>query len=455
MKKVLIIFICIFSFIKLGYSIDNVYFNFDYAVFKSDDQKSILEIYYSVNQKSLNYLKVDDKFEAAAKINIAITEVSTNAVIISKTFKTPSVISDTTDKNLNQKLVGQLNFLLPDGNYKIEITGSDFNDSLKSEIIKEDININYHSSPSLKFSDIELADNIQKSGNEKSIFYKNTLEIIPNPAGLFGMNLNNIYYYYEVYGITSDNISENYKINLSVVSLNNEKLISFDKIFKRGMESKADFGKINTDSLPRGSYKLIVSISDSLKNVNLTKEKNFFIFKNNINTPVVKGQDSYLKSEYLIMDEKDLENEFEYAGYIMTDKEKSNYDKLTNIDNRRKFMYNFWKARDNNLSTQVVEYKTAYLKRISDANKFYKESYKVGWKTDRGRIYVLYGKPDEIERFPFESNSKSYETWQYSSSVNRGECVFIERIQSSGVYSLAHSTLKSELNNPNWERELR
>ena len=171
MKKVLIIFICIFSFIKLGYSIDNVYFNFDYAVFKSDDQKSILEIYYSVNQKSLNYLKVDDKFEAAAKINIAITEVSTNAVIISKIFKTPSVISDTTDKNLNQKLVGQLNFLLPDGNYKIEITGSDFNDSLKSEIIKEDININYHSSPSLKFSDIELADNIQKSGNEKSIFY--------------------------------------------------------------------------------------------------------------------------------------------------------------------------------------------------------------------------------------------------------------------------------------------
>ena len=39
---------------------------------------------------------------------------------------------------------------------------------------------------------------------------------------------------------------------------------------------------------------------------------------------------------------------------------------------------------------------------------------KIGWKTDRGRIFILYGEPSEIERFPNQMDTKPYEIWHYN-----------------------------------------
>ncbi len=117
-------------------------------------------------------------------------------------------------------------------------------------------------------------------------------------------------------------------------------------------------------------------------------------------------------------------------------------------------MFEFWKSRDNNPSTAVNEYKVNYFKKINEANKSFKGSYREGWKTDRGRILIIYGKPDDIDRFPFQINTKSYEIWKYDSVEGGAQCVFIERDQATGVYDLVHSTLRNELQNPNWEKEL-
>lgn len=452
-RKLFLIFTFLFLIQSYSYSDDNLYFSFDYSVFKTEDKKSILEIYYSINQKTLTYTKKDNQFEAAAKISIIIQENSSDKIIYSKLFKTPSIVSDTSESNLNQKIVGQLNFVVSDGSYKMEIVGSDFNDSAKKDIYNENFIVNNYTSSDLKISDIELSDNIAKSDNSSSIFYKNTLEVIPNPSGLFGMNLNELNYYYEVYGLTPENISEDYITNYSIINLNKETLITINKPYKRKSESKADFGKIIIDSLERGSYILKISIIDSLKNVNISSEKKFYVFNNMIVNKVDK-QDNFLKSEYITATEEDIDKEFEYAKYIMTDKEIGNYEKLNKLSDKKKYMYAFWKANDVIPSTQVVEVKISYLKRVAEANLRFKEAYREGWKTDRGRIFIVYGSPNDIERFPFEIQNKSYEIWSYNTDKGDGECVFIERQSSSGVYILTHSTFKNEISNPNWKEEL-
>jgi GWxTD domain-containing protein len=454
-KKSIIIFLVLIGIYNKGTCDEIIYFNFDYAVFKSDNQQSILEIYYSVNQKTLKYVKTNDLFEAAAKISVSIFNITTNTQVYQKSFKTPTSASDTSDSKLNQKLVGQLNFLLPDGSYKMELTGSDFNDSSRFDFINPEIKIDNYSDSPIKISDIELANSVKKSENENSIFYKNTLEIIPNPSALFGMNLNELYYYYEIYGLTPENISDEYIMNYTVLNINNEKLVSTGKKFKRKLESKADYGIINIDSLNRGSYTLQITLLDSAKNLSITREKKFFVFNNNNQIPSVSKQDSYLKSEYVNMSEDDLENEFNYAKYIMSENEAANYEKLNTLSEKKNYLFAFWKSRDNNLNTQNIEYKTEYFKRVAEANKNYKEAYKEGWKTDRGRIYIIYGKPDDVERFPFESDSKSYEIWKYDSHEGGGECVFIERQSSTGVYYLAHCTFRNELSNDNWRKDLK
>lgn len=436
------------------YSQENIYFNFDFAVFKADDQKSILEIYYSVNQKSLTYSKVSDNFEAFAKLDVLLTNRTDNSIVLDKSYKSPSIVKDTSGKELNQNIIGQINFLLDDGYYKLKITGSDLNNAAKRDILEEELSIINASSADVRISNIELSTNIQKSTNEGSNFYKNTLEVIPNPSNLFGMNLKELYYYYEIYGLSENNVSEEFTINYSIVNLNYENVISFDKKVKRNSEARVEYGKINVDTLERGSYFLKVNLLDPSKNVSASVEKKFFIFNVSEEISQTNPQADYLLSEYAAKDEKDLDIEFGYATYLMTEKERDRYEDMKNIEAKRKYMFDFWKTRDYNPGTPQNEFKIDYLKRVNEANRNFNEAYKDGWKTDRGRVYLIYGKPNDIDRYPFETTKKSYEIWKYDSVEGGGECVFIEKQSTTGVYWLVHSTFKSELKNYEWEKEL-
>ena len=317
---------------------ENIYFNFDFAVFKADDQKSILEIYYSVNQKSLTYNNVNGNFEAFAKLDILLTNRTDNSVVFDKSYKSPSTVKDTSGKELNQNIIGQINFLLDDGYYKLKIAGSDLNNTSKQDILEEDLSIINASSTDVRLSNIELSTNIRKSNNESSNFYKNTLEVIPNPSNLFGMNLKELYYYYEIYGLNETNVSEEFTISYSIVNLNNESVISFDKKIKRNSEARVEYGKINVDTLERGSYFLKVNLLDPSKSISVSAEKKFFIFNVSEVISQTNPQTDYLLSEYAAKDEKDLDIEFAYATYLMTEKERDRYEDMKNIDAKRKYM---------------------------------------------------------------------------------------------------------------------
>jgi hypothetical protein len=73
-----------------------------------------------------------------------------------------------------------------------------------------------------------------------------------------------------------------------------------------------------------------------------------------------------------------------------------------------------------------------------------------GWKTDRGRVYILYGEPDEIERYPDSEGRKPFEVWRFQKIEGGVEFVFVDRWKN-GNYELITSTKRGELQDPNWE----
>ncbi|MDQ3022532.1 MAG: GWxTD domain-containing protein [Bacteroidota bacterium] len=454
MKRIIFLLFSIFQLSRIGVCDEEIYFNFDYAVFQDEEGIPILEVYYSVNQKSLKYLKVGSNFEAAAKINISVVDNSNKNEIISNSYKTPSVVGDTSDEKVNRKLVGQINYSLPAGSYRLKITGTDFNDSSKKDSLEKEVIITKNETGKIRISDIELSTLINKAQNDKSIFYKNTLDVIPNPSALFGMNLKELYYYFEIYGLNKNNISETFNINYDVTNLNSEPIISHKKRAKRKGESKADYGKIKIDSLPRGSYLLKVSITDSLEDVKSFAEKKFFIFNNVSSNSSSIDQNDFLTSEYAIMSEKDVNDEYEKMIYVMSDDEYEKFELLKSLNDKRKYLFSFWKSKDSNPNSPILETKIKYFKRVDEANKMYKESFGEGWKTDRGRILIIYGKPDDIESHPLQTDKKSYEVWKYNSVQGGGECVFVELQPMTGVYWIVTSTFRDELRNENWESQL-
>jgi len=109
----------------------------------------------------------------------------------------------------------------------------------------------------------------------------------------------------------------------------------------------------------------------------------------------------------------------EVVPYIITDVEKELFINLPTEEARGKFIVNFWKKRDPDPKTPENEFKIEYYKRIALANKFFGTSGIKGWRTDRGKIYILLGPPNEIQRdlspsvSRFTASHGPKEVWNY------------------------------------------
>jgi len=87
--------------------------------------------------------------------------------------------------------------------------------------------------------------------------------------------------------------------------------------------------------------------------------------------------------------------------YIITDTERADLKKHTTDEEREKFIEQFWEWRNPNPGSPRNEFREEHYRRIAYANDHYAfASSRPGWRTDRGRIYILYGPPDEIDSHP-------------------------------------------------------
>jgi GWxTD domain-containing protein len=86
----------------------------------------------------------------------------------------------------------------------------------------------------------------------------------------------------------------------------------------------------------------------------------------------------------------------EVVPYIITSKEKKSFLKLSTEAERGRFILNFWKRRDPSPKTPENEFKLEHYRRIAIANKFFGASGIAGWRTVRGKVFILLGPPNYI-----------------------------------------------------------
>lgn len=116
--------------------------------------------------------------------------------------------------------------------------------------------------------------------------------------------------------------------------------------------------------------------------------------------------------------EKDLEPEqkefLSEVRYIITQQERKTFLRLPPSE-REAFIKEFWKKRDSDPETEKNEFKEQYFKRIEQANNLFSEGGTQGWLQDRGRIYVIFGPPEQREVYPrgFTFYDPPMEIWHY------------------------------------------
>ncbi|MEN3329280.1 MAG: hypothetical protein V7638_4087 [Acidobacteriota bacterium] len=139
--------------------------------------------------------------------------------------------------------------------------------------------------------------------------------------------------------------------------------------------------------------------------------------------------------------------------YIITDEERKAFKKLATDDERERFIEEFWRRRDPDPDTDENEFKEEYYERIAYANEHFSSGIP-GWKTDRGRIWIMYGKPDERETHPMggsyerpsyegggSTTTYPFEIWFYRYLAGVGSGVEIEFVDptGSGEYRIARN----------------
>lgn len=141
------------------------------------------------------------------------------------------------------------------------------------------------------------------------------------------------------------------------------------------------------------------------------------------------------------------------VAYIITPEEKKAFSKLVTDEEREQFIDNFWRRRDPDPDTEENEFRDQFYERIAYANEHFTSGIP-GWKTDRGRIYITWGKPDSIESHPsggsydrpsYEGGGSTttypFEVWFYRHLDNVGDGIEIEFVDPTGTgeYRVARS----------------
>ena len=132
----------------------------------------------------------------------------------------------------------------------------------------------------------------------------------------------------------------------------------------------------------------------------------------------------------------------EDVAYIITDEERAAFKQLSNDEERDNFIEAFWQRRDPTPDTEENEFKEEHYQRIAYANEHFAAGVP-GWKTDRGRIYIVFGKADEVESHPSggsyerpmeegggETSTFPFEQWRYRYIEGIGQEVIIEFVDT-------------------------
>jgi GWxTD domain-containing protein len=139
----------------------------------------------------------------------------------------------------------------------------------------------------------------------------------------------------------------------------------------------------------------------------------------------------------------------EDVAYIITDEERTAFKKLQTNAEREQFIEQFWTRRDPTPGTPENEFKQEHYRRIAYANEHFSDpAGGPGWKTDRGRVYIVYGPPDELEDHSHQITKPPYQLWRYRLIEGVGKNVIIQFTDRDRNGSFVMDSDPAELGGP-------
>jgi GWxTD domain-containing protein len=362
----------------------------------------------------------------------------------------PVQVPDTSGPAYRNTLIAQMGYVVSAGKIDLRITAIDSLAPARRDTLSVSIVVPPPASSVLQSSDVELCSSIRQSTNTGDPFYKNSHEVVPNPTLLFGAaNYPVIFHYLELYNLKVD---ETYTIKTVLADAAGKPIQENTRKRKYSVPNALDVGTTNATKLPSGKYRFQIILLSTSSEPLLRAEKFFYAYNPQLEGPSASAalmQETSLSG----LSVEELAQEFDQARYLATQQENKTFSQISTAEGRREFLGKFWRDVEAGKMGYAPIQREEYLRRISVANAQFRALSREGWRTDRGRVQVLYGTPDEIDRRPSSEGGKPHEIWSYYQIENGVVFVFVDRT-GFGDYVLVHSTKRGELRDDDWQRLL-
>jgi len=419
-------------------------------MFWKNDSTAFVELSTVVYPAMLSVFQDSMGIHKSMELKIVVVRKNDDSSLFIENYHLPITLKDSTEIKQQKGAINKFIYTLKSGEYRIMIFGYDeMNYRAKDSILFQ---VNIEKKKKIEcVSDVELCSNIDKSSDMKDCFYKNTYRVIPNPSQTYNVSIIPVVFtYVELYNLKKD---MPYVLKTQIVNAKHDIIKSQVRKYRFSGVNVVDISTMNISSIVSGKYNFEYMIMDTVNNEIDKAEKRIYIYN-----PKLKQENGSLTSkreaEYFGMSAEELIKEFETEKYIADDEDIKVFKTLKNSDAYRAFLTGFWLKIENSTVGKEGLTRQLYLDRVMKANNKFKEFTKEGWSTDRGRVYILYGEPDEIERVPNTSESKPYEIWHYNQIEGGVEFDFVDR-NGFGQYSLVNSTKRGELQDNQWQQYLR
>ncbi|MBP1690946.1 MAG: hypothetical protein H6Q32_298 [Bacteroidetes bacterium] len=352
-----------------------------------DGKGSRIDVFAQVGYDFLTFVKVNDAYDASYEMTVSILDSS--GTLVGEKLWTEDVKGIPFERSVSPSAVSitQRVFPVSAGQYVVKVVMRDKESKVSREISRQLLVSNY-AATDFSMSDIMLLSHVSTQGGRRSI----TPSVSPN----IGLLPDSFYMYVEVY---NERKLDSVAFASSILDKKGDKALEADTtvILKPGRNEL--ILQVAHGNLPIGDYRLFVRA----RNNHATEEDQSLATTNRI--VVVRWQG-------LPRSIKDMDLAIEQLRYIAKDNEFSLLKDAKNADEKQERFIEFWKKRDPNPNTPRNEKMEDYYARVEYANEHFSH-YIDGWRTDMGMIYIIFGAPNNVDRHPFEVDSKPYEIWAY------------------------------------------
>jgi GWxTD domain-containing protein len=365
-------------------------FSFDAMSFAATGSDvSRLDVYVQVPYENLSFVKENERYHASYETTIVLFDSSGN--LVNEKLWTEDITANSFDESVSSEAYNltQRVFELTPGRYSIVVTFRDIETKQSKRLLKQ-LLISDYTNQAFSLSDIMLISKLSLSGDKKVI--------VPNVTANIGNLSEPFYILFEAYGgAEGDSVQ-------FVATVYDEMLstkLEVDTTAVRRSGRTQVFMRLDGNKLGLGDYKLVVRAYPLKPNggeerVSLASTNRFFSVR-------WRGIPRGVKNLNLAIDQLQYVAKEGELGHIK--------DAKTEEEKQARFL-EFWKKRDPNPNTPRNEKMEEYYAKVEYANKHFKH-YQEGWRTDMGMVYIIFGPPNNVDRHPFDIDSKPYEIWSY------------------------------------------